>query len=271
MTDARPRVGLTLPSFVADPDVLLRVAVAADQVGLDAVFAYEHLFRVARDGSRRPAQDCWATLGAVAAETRAVRLGPLVARSTLRPAAVLAHACATVARVSGDRMIAVLGAGDGESRAENEEFGLAFGTLDERVGALGDALDAVTATGVETWVGGTHPRVLALAARAQGWNRWAGDRDRFVADAARVRAANPDAVLTWGGLVVLAASDSEAATKAARLSASPGTFIGSPATVARSLLPCVEAGAAWIVLAPVDSSDPANAELAARVADELAR
>ena len=39
------RVGLTLPSFREEIDPLLEVAVAAERAGLDAVFAYDHLFR----------------------------------------------------------------------------------------------------------------------------------------------------------------------------------------------------------------------------------
>lgn len=268
MADA-VRVALTLPSFRDDPVTALDVARAADVVELDAVFAYEHLFRVARDGSRRPAQDAWALLGAVAAETRHVRVGTLVARATLRPPAVLAHAFATVARVSAGRLIAVLGAGDSESRAENEEFGLAFGTLAERVAALGDALDHLAVAPFPVWIGGTHPRVLALAARATGWNRWAGSAEEFGAAAAIVRAANPTATLTWGGLTVLAATDDAARAKAHRLAAGPETVVGSPTTVATDLARYVDAGAEWIVLGPIDSSDPANAELAAAVRARL--
>ncbi len=259
------RVALTLPSFRDDPETALGVALAADVVELDAVFAYEHLFRVALDGSRRPAHDVWALLGAVAAETRHVRVGTLVARVTLRPPAVLAHAFETVQRVSAGRLVAALGAGDSESRPENEEFGLAFGTLDQRIDALGAALDRLAGATFPVWIGGTHPRVLALAGRATGWNRWGGSADRFAAAAAVVRAANPTATLTWGGLTVLGASDDAARTKAHRLTAGPGTLVGAPATVAAHLARYVEAGAQWIVLGPVDSSDPRNAELAADV------
>lgn len=258
-------VGLTLPSFVEDPARVFAVAAAADASGLDAVFAYEHLFRVARDGGRRPAQDLWATMGALAVSTTHVRIGSLVARATLRPAAVMAHGFATLARIAPERVVAVLGAGDHESRAENEEFGLAFGTLDDRLAALDDAVSAVRGAGVETWIGGTHPRVLAAVAGADGWNRWAGDPAQFAAERSTVVAARPGAVCTWGGLVVLADDDATAAAKAARLGAGAGTLIGAPDTVATALAPYVAAGAEWIVVAPVDSSDPENAARVAAV------
>ncbi len=269
--DARPhevRLGLTLPSFRDDPERIIEVAVAAEAAGLDAVFAYEHLFRVGPQG-RRPSQDLWATLGAVAAVTQRVRVGSLVARATLRSAAVLAHAFATLQRVSDGRALAVLGAGDAESRAENEEFGLAFGSLGERVAALGAAADATRAVGIETWIGGSHPDVLALCDQADGWNRWAGSVEVFARDAATVRARQPAATLTWGGLVVLDVDDEAAADKATRLGASSAVLVGTPATVARRIRPYVSAGATWVVLAPVDSSDPVNATLVRDVGAHL--
>ena len=67
--------------------------------------------------------------------------------------------------------------------------------------------------------------------------------------------------------MVLGRSDTEAQDKAHRLAAGPGTIVGGPQRVADALLPYVEAGAQWLVLGPVDSSDPVNAAI---VADALA-
>ncbi len=265
----RVKVGLTLPSFRDDPERIFDIAAAAEAADLDAVFAYEHLFRLGPHG-RRPSHDLWATLGAVAAVTRRVRVGSLVARATLRPAAVLAHSFATLQRVSDGRALAVLGAGDAESRAENEEFGVSFGSLADRVGALRAAAAATRAAGVETWIGGSHPRVLAACDQADGWNRWAGSVEAFAREAAAVLSVQPDATLTWGGLVVLDVDDDAARDKAARLGASSTAITGSPVTVAQTIAPYVEAGATWVVLAPVDSNDPANAALARDVAVYLA-
>ena len=62
------RVGLTLPSFVEDPEIPIAVARAAEAAGLDAVFVFDHLWR-GDPPNRRPALECFALLGAVAAET----------------------------------------------------------------------------------------------------------------------------------------------------------------------------------------------------------
>ena len=126
-------IGLALPSFVDDPDIPLGVARAAEAAGLDGVFVYDHLWR-GDPPNRRPALECFALLGAVAAETSRVHVGTLVARATLRPPATLANAYATAQRVSGGRVIAAIGAGDSQSRAEGEAFGLGFGTLIDRSG-----------------------------------------------------------------------------------------------------------------------------------------
>ena len=67
------QVGLTLPSFVEDPDIPIAVARAAEEAGLDAVFVYDHLWR-GHPPKRRPALECFALLGAVAAETTRIQL-----------------------------------------------------------------------------------------------------------------------------------------------------------------------------------------------------
>ena len=61
-----PGIGLVFSSFVDDPEVPIGVARAAEDAGLDGVFVYDHLFRRARDGHRRPALEGVALLGAVA-------------------------------------------------------------------------------------------------------------------------------------------------------------------------------------------------------------
>ena len=74
------RIGITLPSFRTTAEASLAVAHAAEAAGLDGVFAYDHLFRRTVDGTRRPAIEMFAMLGAVAAETSRIAVGSLVAR-----------------------------------------------------------------------------------------------------------------------------------------------------------------------------------------------
>jgi hypothetical protein len=231
-------IGLALPSFVEDAEIPITVARAAEAAGLDGVFVYDHLWR-GDAPNRRPALECFTLLGAVAAETERVRVGTLVARSSLRPAATLANSFGTAQRVSGGRLIAGIGAGDSQSRPENEAFGLEFGTLVDRVTALHNAVRAAAGNGYPVWVGGRAVQVREIVAVANGWNAWGIEPHTFVEQGAQIREIAPNAELTWGGL------------------ARPLDEGASP--LADRLWPYVEAGASWIIIGPVNSGDPENA------------
>jgi alkanesulfonate monooxygenase SsuD/methylene tetrahydromethanopterin reductase-like flavin-dependent oxidoreductase (luciferase family) len=257
------KLGLALPSFVEDPEIPLEVARAADAADLDAVFAYDHLFRLER-GTRRPALEGVALLGAVAAATSRIAVGSLVFRAWLRPPASLAAAISTLVRIAPGRMIATIGAGDSQSREENESFGLGFGTMQDRVDSLRAAVSAAHDVGARVWVGGHAKSVRRIAAEeAQGWNAWGGDVDQFASQVEETRAmgARPDFDCTWGGLVVLDEDDTRARAKAARLGASDQVIVGGPATVAAALARYGAVGADWVIVAPLDSRDPENARL----------
>jgi alkanesulfonate monooxygenase SsuD/methylene tetrahydromethanopterin reductase-like flavin-dependent oxidoreductase (luciferase family) len=243
-------LGLALPSFVDDPDVPIGVARAAEAAGLDGVFVYDHLWR-GDPPNRRPALECFALLGAVAAETSRVQVGTLVARATLRPPATLANAYATAQRVSGGRVIAAIGAGDSQSRAESEAYGLEFGTLIDRVTALHDAVRATAGNDYPVWVGGRAAQVRQIVAVADGWNSWGTEPEQFVEQGALVREIAPDTALTWGGLARPLEEGAEA--------------------LAQRLSPYVDAGASWIILGPIDSSNPANAPVLGDVRERLNR
>lgn len=256
------KIGLTLPSFVDDPATPLALARTAEESGLDGVFVYDHLFRRGKDGARRPALEGVALLGAVAAATSTITVGALVIRAWLRPAESSAAAIATAARIAPGRVATALGAGDSQSREENETFGLGFGTATDRVARLAAAVRASRDRGARVWVGGTIPEVRDIAATwADGWNAWAMDVDRFESRVAGLRAVatHEPFECSWGGLVVLDTDDDRAAEKAKRLGAGAGTIVGGPATVAAALRSYASAGADWVIVGPVDSTNPENA------------
>ena len=276
MTTAPVKLGITLPSFQDDPERALTVARTADVAGVDGVFAFDHLFRETAAGKRRPALEGTTLLGAVAAETATVALGPLVARATLRPPATLAAALDTVARIADGRLIVTLGAGDSLSELENVSFGL--GALDEehRIQALDHALAATRGRGYPTWVGGSSYAVRLLAAgRADGWNRWGGDVPRFERESQVVRehleAARQHFTLSWGGLAAFGSDEVAAERKRARLDPAPGVLVGGPERIAEAVAGYRDAGAEWVILGPLDSSDADNAAvLGERIAPLLA-
>jgi alkanesulfonate monooxygenase SsuD/methylene tetrahydromethanopterin reductase-like flavin-dependent oxidoreductase (luciferase family) len=246
------KLGVTLPSFVEDPEIAIAVAQAAESAGLDAVFAYDHVFRDGPTG-RRPALECFALLGAVAAETSTIGLGTLVARATLRPPATLAHCFDTVQRVSGGRLIAGVGSGDSLSRAENEMYGVPSGTMAERVGALHDAVRASSRRGYPVWVGGRAAQVRELVAEADGWNEWGSAVESFARDGRLVREVAPRAVISWGGVVAFRDVDAD------------HVLTGSPLAVAARLRDYADAGAEWLIAGPYFSSDPENATILGEV------
>jgi alkanesulfonate monooxygenase SsuD/methylene tetrahydromethanopterin reductase-like flavin-dependent oxidoreductase (luciferase family) len=255
-----PRLGVTLPNFRDEPDSSFAIARAADESGVHGVFGFDHLFRVTATG-RRPALEGLTLLGAVAAETTRVSVATLVARSTLRPYATLAAGFDSLQRVSAGRLIAGIGSGDSQSREEMETFGLPFGTMQDRLDSLGAAVRECSGRGYPVWVGGAIRHVAAAVAHADGWNLWGSPVERFGVGVELARAANPDVVCSWGGLVVLTELEHDARTKAERLDIDPerhDVIVGGPEHVAERLRAYVAAGAEWVIVGPVDSTDPEN-------------
>ena len=263
------RLGLCLPSFVEDPAIPLAVARAAEDAGLDGVFVYDHVWREVPP-PRRPALECFTLLGAVAMETSHIHVGTLVARASLRPPAVLAHSFETAHRVSGGRLIAAIGAGDSQSREENESFGLEFGTMADRVEALHDAVRASHGRGFPVWVGGQAAALREVVALADGWNDWGSAPEEFVRRSELVRTVAPHAELTWGGLVLVGRDDAHADSKRADRNVGRGVIVGGPERVAAQLQRYADVGATWTIVAPLDASDPENAAVLGRVRELLA-
>ncbi|HVM40212.1 MAG TPA: LLM class flavin-dependent oxidoreductase, partial [Acidimicrobiia bacterium] len=148
------RVGLTLPTFSTESDRLVAVARSAEQRGLDGVFTYDHLFRLSAAGDLRPALALEPVLGLLAAKTHRIVFGSLVARATVRRAAVLRLVLDTVERMAPGRLVAGIGSGDRESDPEQAMFGLIPEDPALRLSALERTLDSVTGRGYPVWVGG---------------------------------------------------------------------------------------------------------------------
>lgn len=186
------RVGITLPQFRPTVEPSLVAARTAEAAGLDGVFVFDHVWAIGNP--ERPARNVWPLLGALAGECDRLVLGPLVARVSLLPNAVLAHNLETLLRMIGtERLIGGLGAGDHLSAAENEAVEVPFPSATERLDALADACRRTRALGITTWVGGLSPKVHRLArAEAHALNLW-GVEPELVAEAAA------DGEVTWGG------------------------------------------------------------------------
>jgi hypothetical protein len=96
--------GVFLPPGAAEFETTLRLARAADALGLELVSVQDHPYNAANLDART-------LLSVIAASTTNVRVFPNVANLPLRPPAVLARAAASLDVISGGRVELGLGAG----------------------------------------------------------------------------------------------------------------------------------------------------------------
>ena len=251
------QIGVTVPQFRHDAEAAIAVARRAEAMGVDGVFVFDHLWPL---GQRmRPALHSLTLLGALAAETERVSMGPLVARVGLVPDAVLVHTLVSLHRMLGDRLIAALGTGDSLNREENEAYGVPFPPAAERLVALKTCCRQLRAAGVTTWVGGRSASIRAVAEEADGWNSWGTDVATFKAEGATVV---PGRALTWAGQVLIGRTRAEADAKLRAHGTRPGLVSGTVDDLVRHLDGLAEAGASWAVCAPLDiGTDPAAVEM----------
>ena len=185
------RVGITLPVFTRDPATTLAVATEAERSSLDGVFVFDHLWPIGGPG--RPALAGYPMLGAVAAVTDRVRVGPLVARIGLLPDEIVGDSLRSLQQLAGGRLLATLGIGDRLSIPEHDALGIAVRTVYDRRASLGLLLDELVEVGIECWVGATSPATQAVArARAVPVNLWDVDDAVVAAEAALGE-------VTWAG------------------------------------------------------------------------
>ncbi|MEP7113809.1 MAG: LLM class flavin-dependent oxidoreductase [Ilumatobacteraceae bacterium] len=93
-----------------DWQVLRDAILRAEADGYDTTWVFDHFDGAMIQGDR-PMLECFTLLGALAATTKTIRLGTLVANVANRHPAVLASAASSVQRISGGRLTLGLGAG----------------------------------------------------------------------------------------------------------------------------------------------------------------
>ena len=143
------RLGYQIPNFtypgVSDADLFATVAAqaaAADRSGFDTVMLMDHFYQLPMLGDPDSYMlECYTTLGALARETKNVRLGALVTGNTYRNPALLAKIITTLDIVSDGR--AQLGIGAGWFDVEHHSLGFEFGTFTDRFQKLEEALQII--------------------------------------------------------------------------------------------------------------------------------
>jgi alkanesulfonate monooxygenase SsuD/methylene tetrahydromethanopterin reductase-like flavin-dependent oxidoreductase (luciferase family) len=232
-------VSLTVPQFATDPAPLLDLVRWAPSAGIAGLFAFDHLLPIG--DARRPVLEGAATLGLMAAASPPqLRVGSLVLRVTLRPPPVTAAIAASLAALTTTPPVVGLGVGDRFSAEEGARFGMAPPGLDERLRLLTETIALVRerAPRALVWVGGTHPRVRQAAALADGWNGWGLGPEQLSIFREQLAADVPRLKVTWGGGVMLAASQNELRLLLERRRSTAGTnqpIAGTAAQVADEL------------------------------------
>ncbi|MEA2407536.1 MAG: hypothetical protein QOE69_1655 [Thermoleophilaceae bacterium] len=272
------RIGVQLPE--AEREVrwpeYLAMARAAEEVGFDSIWVGDHLLYRGEGQRERGPWEAWTLLGALAAATERVELGPLVACTAFHPPGLIAKMAATLAEVSGGRF--VLGLGAGWNEEEFRAFGLPF---DHRVSRFEESFaiirrllagERVTLAG-RHWqaedavllpaptmrpplmVGSNGPRMLAITLpHVEVWNTWYEDfgnsAEGFAALNARIsdaaEAAGRDPAQIQRSACVLVALDGAAGERPSTPAVPPLT--GSSRELAARLHELGEAGADEVIL-----------------------
>ena len=194
------RIGIQLPEVEREvrwPE-LVDLARAIEGAGFDAIWLGEHLLYRWPNRPPRGPWEAWTLMGALAAATSRVTIGPLVACTAFHNPALLAKQAATVDEIAGGRFVFGLGAGWNET--EFRAFGFPF---DHRLDRFEEAFTIIRTLlqegqidfagtyyqardcellprprpgGPPLLIGSNGPRMLRITApHVEAWNTWYAD------------------------------------------------------------------------------------------------
>lgn len=127
----------TAPQHEARYADIVRVWREADEIPeFEHAWLWDHMLPLGGDPSG-PCLENWTLLGALAAQTRRLRIGHLVTSNLYRSPPVLAKMATTIDIISGGRL--VLGIGAGWSSPEQDAYGAPRLSAAERIGRLDEA------------------------------------------------------------------------------------------------------------------------------------
>ena len=170
------KFGITITTFPWPAEeigpVVSRIAVAADEAGVDSLWVMDHFFQIRLTGlpPESPMPEAYATLAFLGGLTKRIRLGTLVTSVSYRHPGVLVKTVTTLDVLTGGRVIFGVGAGApfnvapaGPGTAfEAEGLGIPFSSLAERFERLEELLQIANQMwrGDETPYQGTHYQLV---------------------------------------------------------------------------------------------------------------
>jgi len=171
----------------------------AEKKGYGYAFRSDHLLPIPMGVADSP--ECWTSLGAIAANTKTIRFGPMVTPTSYRNPALLSKMARTINLLSDERL--VFGLGAGWYGIEYLAYGYEFPDLSTRLEQFEEALkiiipmatgdsvsfkgkyftaevEALPKTKIYYLIGGKHPRVIQAAAKyADEWNIYGSTLDKI--------------------------------------------------------------------------------------------
>jgi hypothetical protein len=156
------KVGFLLPVFRETPDDAFAAAQLGALVGVDGVFAYDHLWPMG--SPERPALSPFPVLAAVTVRFPSLIVGPLVARVGLTSDDHLIETFRSLELAAPGRVVAAIGTGDKLSAAENEAYGIPMQPVAERQ-AMVERVASSLSDQMPVWIGAGAPATNAIAQR----------------------------------------------------------------------------------------------------------
>lgn len=134
---SKPEIGVYLPQMGLTYDQLLHRAQRCEELGIDSVWLYDHLY--GPGAPDHPSLEAWTLATALLSRTERIRVGHMVLCNQFRHPVVLAKMATTLDQISAGRL--ALGIGSGSIEDEHKRAGLDWGTFRERSERLGETLE----------------------------------------------------------------------------------------------------------------------------------